>query len=371
MCKLSEICDRVREKVDVSSLTVDSYISTENMLPNRGGITQSSCLPPTGKVSAFREGDVLVSNIRPYFKKIWYAKYHGGCSNDVLVFRAKEGICPRFLFYLLAGDAFFAYSMATSKGTKMPRGDISAIMEYEARLFPFAIQEKIAAILGALDDKLELNLGINRNLEEQAKAIYSRMFIEEAEDSWTVCALSDIADITMGQSPPGDTYNDMGEGTVFFQGRGEFGFRFPTRRLYTTAPKRMAQANDVLLSVRAPVGDVNVAFEPCCIGRGLGAIHSKSSHQSFLLYTILALRPKFRVFNGEGTVFGAINRDSLRAMEIRVPSAEKMDCFEKMVAPMDAFIRNNHGEICRLAALRDTLLPRLMSGELDVSECNI
>ena len=79
----------------------------------------------------------------------------------------------------------------------------------------------------------------------------------------------------MGQSPKGDTYNEEGVGTVFFQGRGEFGFRFPTRHLFTTDPKRMAQSNDVLMSVRAPVGDLNVAYEPCCIGRGLGAIRSK------------------------------------------------------------------------------------------------
>ena len=86
----------------------------------------------------------------------------------------------------------------------------------------------------------------------------------------------------MGQSPKGDTYNKEGIGSVFFQGRAEFSFRFPIRRLYTTAPKRMAQANDVLMSIRAPVGDMNVAYENCCIGRGLCAIRSKDNHQSFV-----------------------------------------------------------------------------------------
>ena len=175
----------------------------------------------------------------------------------------------------------------------------------------------------------------------------------------------------MGQSPKGDTYNENGNGTVFFQGRAEFGFRFPTRRLYTTDPKRMSQANDVLLSVRAPVGDLNVAYEPCCIGRGLGAIHSKDSHQSFVLYTMFALRQKLDMFNGEGTVFGSINRDALNSMELLIPPTELMDRFEETVAPMDSTIRNNYEEISRLESIRDSLLPRLMSGELDVSDIDL
>ena len=212
---------------------------------------------------------------------------------------------------------------------------------------------------------------INDNLQEQAQALYSDMFIHNACDQWTEGVLSDVTDITMGQSPKGDTYNEDGVGTVFFQGRGEFGFRFPTRRLFTTDPKRMAQSNDVLMSVRAPVGDLNVAYEPCCIGRGLGAIRSKDNHQSFVLYTVFSLREKLDMFNGEGTVFGSINRDALNSMPIIIPTKDKMDRFEEIVAPMDAAIRNNYEEICRLEAIRDSLLPRLMSGKLDVSDLDL
>lgn len=197
------------------------------------------------------------------------------------------------------------------------------------------------------------------------------MFLQNPSERWTDGVLSDIADITMGQSPKGDTYNENGVGTVFFQGRGEFGFRFPTRRLFTTDPKRMAQSNDILMSVRAPVGDLNVAYEPCCIGRGLGAIRSKGSHQSFVLYTVFSLREKLDMFNGEGTVFGSINRDALNSMPIVIPSKEEMDRFEEIVTSMDATIRNNYEETCRLEVIRDSLLPRLMSGELDVSSLDI
>lgn len=197
------------------------------------------------------------------------------------------------------------------------------------------------------------------------------MFTDNSDPTWAEGSLSDIADITMGQSPSGSSYNEDGKGSVFFQGRAEFGFRFPTIRLYTTEPKRMACANDTLMSVRAPVGDLNVAHTDCCIGRGLAAIHSKTNHQSFVLYTMFSLKKQLDVFNGEGTVFGSINRNSLNDMPILIPPDDAIEAFERVVAPMDAAIRNNYDEICRLQEIRDSLLPKLMSGELDVSDIDL
>ena len=139
---------------------------------------------------------------------------------------------------------------------------------------------------------------INNNLEQQAQSIYKQMFIDNASSDWTEGILSDIADITMGQSPSSSSYNEDRNGIIFFQGRAEFGFRFPTVRLYTTEPKRMACTNDTLMSVRAPVGDLNVAHTDCCIGRGLAAIHSKDNHQAFVLYTMFSLKKQLDVFNG-------------------------------------------------------------------------
>ena len=173
---LSDICDYAKGKIDVVALDEDTYISTENMMPNKGGITKASSLPTVAQTQAFSTGDVLVSNIRPYFKKIWFAEYDGGCSNDVLVFRAKDGVSKRFLYYVLADDTFFDYSMATSKGTKMPRGDKTAIMKYEVPRFTYEEQEKIAGILEVLDRKIQLNTEINENLAEQIQAIYCSEF---------------------------------------------------------------------------------------------------------------------------------------------------------------------------------------------------
>lgn len=207
-------------------------------------------------------------------------------------------------------------------------------------------------------------------MSEQAEALYRKMILDGSGEH-RECVLSDIADIVMGQSPKGDTYNDDGDGVVFYQGRAEFGERFPTRRLFTTDPKRMAKENSVLMSVRAPVGDINVAYEECCIGRGLCSVSSKDNHQSFILYTMYSLKDKLDVYNGEGTVFGSINKDSMKCMTINVPNKELMDKFEEIAKPMDAMIKANYDENCRLVAMRDGLLLKLMSGELDVSEADI
>ncbi|MCC8111380.1 MAG: restriction endonuclease subunit S [Ruminococcus sp.] len=149
----------------MSTLERSTYISTENMLPDKAGVTLATSLPSTEQTQVFNVGDTLVSNIRPYFKKIWYANFDGGYSNDVLVFRPKGNIDSRFLYYVLSDDAFFEYSIATSKGTKMLRGDKKAIMEYPVPIFSIKEQQKIAGILSALDGKIGLNNAINKNLD--------------------------------------------------------------------------------------------------------------------------------------------------------------------------------------------------------------
>ena len=279
-----------------------------------------------------------------------------------------DDINPRFLSYYFLTNQHKAFMISMcSHGTTMASLNQKILEQIDFPCLERNYQDKIVEILSKIDEKGRVNQKINENLQEQAKAIFSKMIIEEADESWAPGVLSDIAIVTMGQSPKGDTYNEDGVGTVFFQGRAEFGFRFPTQRLSTTDPKRMARVNDALMSVRAPVGDMNVAYEDCCIGRGLAAIHSKDGHQSFVLYTMFNLREELNVFNGEGTVFGSINRDALNSMPISIPPKKVRDKFEAVVSPMDAAIRNNYDEICRLEVIRDSLLPRLMSGELDVS----
>lgn len=162
--KLSDICSYRNEKIAVAELDRENYISTENMLPDKNGVTIATSLPKTIQTQKYDKGDILVSNIRPYFKKIWFADKIGGCSNDVLVFKAKNRTDPRYLYYVLANDPFFEYSMATAKGTKMPRGDKKALMEYKVPDYDLKEQNKIAGVLSAIDDKIQLNNKINKNL---------------------------------------------------------------------------------------------------------------------------------------------------------------------------------------------------------------
>ena len=284
----------------------------------------------------------------------------------------KENNCPLFFYYLLKNNIKYIINM--SSGSTFPEISGSQVKNLEFNIPDLTTQEKIARVLSSLDDKIELNNKINQNLEQQAQAIFKSWFVDfepfggKMPDDWKVGNLYEIANVTMGQSPDGKSYNENGYGEVFYQGRAEFGSRYPTRRLYTTEPKRMANAGDILMSVRAPVGDINVALEKCCIGRGLASISSRDNFNSFILYTLMNLKRSFDIYNAEGTVFGAINKDSLNSIEVIIPTKEEIYKFEEIVSNLDKMIRQNTIEVQKLQKIRDTLLPKLMSGEIDVSK---
>lgn len=291
----------------------------------------------------------------------------------MVLLRANQSVCDNFYLLYSLQSLYVQHQISWSEGTGTTVSNlrIPHLEQIQIPYLPLEQQAKISSVLRALEEKIENNRRLNDNLQQQAKSLYEEMFLNNPDADMVSGTLSDIATITMGQSPSGSSYNEESVGEVFYQGRAEFGFRFPTRRLFTTEPKRMAEPGDVLLSVRAPVGDLNVAYEKCCIGRGLGAIHSKTGDSSFMLYTMFALKPQLDVFNGEGTVFGSINRDGLSNLPVNIPSAEEIAKFEATVRPMDNLIRTNYEEICRLQSIRDSLLPKLMSGEIDVSDIQL
>jgi type I restriction enzyme S subunit len=185
---------------------------------------------------------------------------------------------------------------------------------------------------------------------------------------WQSVRLGDIAEVVMGQSPPGDTYNEDGDGLPFYQGVRDFGFRFPSRRVYCTAPTRLAEKGDVLLSVRAPVGSLNVAAEQCAVGRGVAALRLKANHAGFLLYLLKATQSGWAKFEAGGTVFGAATKADVHGFEVVIPPLSLIDRFSHLVEPMDAQIEVNEAEAQTLTAIRDALLPKLLSGELRVTE---
>ena len=297
-----------------------------------------------------------------------------------------DSINKTFLYWLMRTYQYQRFIAGSASGTTVKHTSPTLIKKFSFNLPPRFIQKKIASVLSVIDDKIELNTQINHNLEEQAKAIFKSWFVDfepfqdgefidtelgQIPAGWRIGTLNEIADITMGQSPKGSSYNEDSVGTVFYQGRAEFSDRFPVRRLFTTEPKRMAEAGDVLLSVRAPVGDMNIANESCCIGRGLAAIHAKKAFSSFVFYTMHALKPELDKYNGEGTVFGCINKDALNSQKIIIPPDNIIFEFEQTASSLDRKYLAGFQENMRLTQLRDALLPKLMSGEIDVSEVEI
>ena len=178
--QLSEVINFVADKIDASKIGVNKYISTDNMLPNRGGIKIASKLPESSKFNAFKQSDTLFSNIRTYFRKVWLAEFSGGASPDVLIFRTKdeEILDPIYLYYLLTNEDFVNYTVLTAKGAKMPRGDKAAIMLYKVSLPPIEEQRKLAQGLCAIDKKIALNRQINQTLEQIAQAIFKSWFVD-------------------------------------------------------------------------------------------------------------------------------------------------------------------------------------------------
>lgn len=261
-----------------------------------------------------------------------------------------------------------------------------------------AEQAAISTLLGALDDKIELNRRTNETLEALARAIFRDWFVDfgptrakaegrepylapelwdlfpdrlDAEgkpEGWVWTTVGNFFRLTMGQSPPGSTYNDAGEGLPFFQGRTDFGFRYPTNRKYCSAPTRIAQAGDTLVSVRAPVGDINLSWERCCIGRGVSAISHAEGLESFTYYSAWGLQLELKKYEHTGTVFGSINKKQFAALEVIDPGSTLITLFEDVVSPLDARIRSNTAESRTLAQTRDLLLPKLMSGEIRLKD---
>ena len=240
--------------------------------------------------------------------------------------------------------------------------------EIDVSLPPLPEQRVIASILSSLDDKIDLLHRQNKTLEQMAEALFRQWFGEEASEEWKVGKLGDEFDFTMGASPPGKSYNENGEGIPMYQGNADFGFRFPKNRIFTTEPKRYAEKYDTLISVRAPVGEQNMANERCCIGRGVSAFRYKydNSFYTYTYYKMKSLMDDIKQFNETGTVFGSISKSDFENIEISIPSKLIVNRFQNEAKPIDDKIILNTNQIRILEKLRDTLLPKLMSGEVKV-----
>ena len=380
---LSTICDYRKGKVDVATLTHLSYISTENMLPNKGGITSAASLPTISQTQEYRKGDVLVSNIRPYFKKIWKAKTDGGCSNDVLVFAAKDGTDPDFLYYVLADDSFFEYSMATSKGTKMPRGDKTSIMRYQVPSIDISTQRRIASILRSLDDKIELNTEINNNLEQQAMALFKSWFIDfepfnrQVPKTWINGVLGDFVEIKRGGSPRPiqDFLSDSGFHWLKISDATGISSPFINEikeYIIEAGLKKTVylKSGSLVLSNSATPGLPKILDIDTCIHDGWLYFPSSKFSNEYLYLYFKHIRDNL-IALGNGSVFTNLKTDILKNYPTYLPTEDVLKKFDELVQPIFSMILSKTREIKRLAEIRDTLLPKLMSGELDVSDIEL
>jgi len=365
--KLSELCSYRQERVAVDELTVENYISTANMLPNKGGIEPTESLPSSSTANRYYAGDVLISNIRPYFKKAWYATTDGGCSSDVLVLRAKGDVHPEFLYYLLTSDTFFSYMTATSKGTKMPRGDKQAIMNWRARKPPLPTQRAIVDTLSCLDAKIALNKRINENLEEQAQAIFKSWFVdfEPFQDS-------DFVESQYGWIPQGWRLGRLGEFIEVTSGKRPIvktNQRTPNNKVPVIGASRvMGYTNESLFDDRVLVigrvgthGVVQRIDFPCWPSDNTLVI--KSQFYEFA-YQVLK-RIDYSSIN-RGSTQPLITQRDLRNQVIVVPPESVLRRYEDVASSLLEVVRNNLRENQTLSSLRDTLLPKLMSGEIEV-----
>lgn len=365
-CKLSDICDYGKDRIEVSSLDNSNYISTENMLPNRAGITTATTLPTGEYTPSFEIDDTLVSNIRPYFKKIWKATFSGGCSADVLVFKAKENVSKEYLYYVLADDEFFRYSMTTSKGTKMPRGDKTSIMNYPVKLPPLPTQQKIAAILSSLDDKIELNNKINTNLEQQTQALFKNWFVDferfsgKMPEGWRVGTVSEI--ITLHDSkriPLSSQQREKMEKKYPYYGATSL-MDYVDNYLFDGIFLLLGEDGTVIDSEGFPILQyVEGKFWVNNHAHILTGKNGFSVEMLYLLFSLTNVKDKVT-----GAVQPKISQGNLNSITTIIPSEEICKKFDLLIQPLFAQIRNLKQENDRLSELRDTLLPKLINGEI-------
>ena len=374
---LSDICRFVTSR----TCNIENYISTENMLPNKGGITSPSNIP-SGSAIAYQLGDVLISNIRPYFQKIWQANCDGACSADVLCIRANEKADCKYLYYLLSQQKFFDYVMSGAKGCKMPRGDKSQIMQWQISLPPLAEQKRIADILSAIDDKIELNRRINANLEQQAQALYKSWFVDfepwggVMPEDWREGIASDFYDITIGKTPPRKetqwfsnskknhvwiSISDMGKNGMFLGQSSEYLTPLAIEKFNIV----IVPDSTVLLSFKLTVGRVSISDGAVTTNEAIA--HFKTKKQDLLEYTYLSLKNyEFSALGSTSSIATAVNSKTIKSMRWIMPNHDLIKQFHEKAGPIFNMIKQNEKENNNLSTLRDTLLPKLMSGEIKI-----
>ncbi|WP_127222861.1 restriction endonuclease subunit S [Neisseria meningitidis] len=374
----------INNKVDTNEISLSQYISTDNILQNKQGIECATSLPiQGGKVTAFKKGDILLANIRPYLKKIWYAQFDGGCSADVLAIRANAKTDSHFLFYALFRDDFFIHAMKGAKGTKMPRGDKTQIMEFKIPVFDLKTQQSIAAVLSALDKKIALNKQINARLEEMAKTLYDYWFVQ-----------FDFPDAN------GKPYKSSGGDMVFDEtlkreipkGWGSIELQSCLAKIPNTTKILNKDIKDF---GKYPVVDQSQDFICGFTNDEKSILNPQDAHIIFGDHTRIVKLVNFQYARGaDGTqvilsnnermpnylfyqIINQIDLSSygyarhfkfLKEFKIILPSKDISQKYNEIANTFFVKVRNNIKQNHQLTQLRDFLLPMLMNGQVSVAE---
>lgn len=379
---LNDVAKFMTSKIEVSEINESNYVSTENMLSNKGGITIASSLPDTKSVRKYLPQDILINNIRPYFKKIWYSDMIGGCSNDVFVIRSKENYDSKFLYYVLSSDDFFSYVMANAKGTKMPRGDKKAIQNYEVPNFSIDEQKRISFVLSEIDKKIEVNKMINKNLQKQINILFKSFFINfefydgkyqetlfgEIPIEWNIILFKDI----LNERNEKSTNQDIPMYSVTLDGIQPRADIYKKKITAKTTKFKIIHKYDLIF------GMPNSGYQYGIMYDEIGGVSS-----AYPVFEINGIQPRYvdlfiknisNYFNDivkSGSRMGqGIDKKVLLSKEIYVPPNEHLDKYYSIESKLLDLINHNLTEINNLTKLRDTLLPKLMSGEIDVSKIN-
>ena len=393
--KLEEIVNVIRDRIDTSILDETNYISTENMLPNKSGITISSNVPQ-GNAIHFLPGDILISNIRPYFKKIWKADIEGGCSADVICFRAKEMVTSDYLYYLLSQDSFFDYDMAGAKGTKMPRGDKEHILRWIVQLPTIEEQIKLSEILSSIDKKIDNNNRICHNLEKQAQLLYKSWFtdflpFEKSEFyynnetripvGWRYGTLGElIDDVESGKRPKGGACEkgipSIGAEKIESVSKYDFSSeKYISEEFFNSLKKGVIRSGDVLIyKDGAYTGKSTIFFDgfpykKCAINEHVFIIRSKlSAYQCFLYLLVSEYKTKttLHTLACAKAAQPGLNKEELKSVNVLIPPIEVIMKFESIVSTHFHYIANLLKENHTLSESRDFIQPMLINGQFNI-----
>ncbi|HFI0918660.1 TPA: restriction endonuclease subunit S [Streptococcus suis] len=400
MSKLKNVSSYVTEKIPSENINLENYVTTDSLLPNRNGRVRATNLP-SQKINKFRIGDILLSNIRPYLKKIWFANIEGGCSSDVLIIRPGEQINNKFLYYIISQDSFFTHMMSGSKGTKMPRGDKSQIMNFKIPDIDFDAQDSIGNLLANLDQKIALNNHINEELEAMAKTLYDYWFVQfdfpdengkpykssggkmvyndqlkrEIPEGWGVKQLGDIeTNIVTGKTPSRSIPENFG-GDIPFITIGDIrGNTF----IYSSAEtlsdlgaeeqnKKYLPPNSLCVSCIATVGEIGFTTQLSQTNQQINSIIFNDVNHMYFLY--FALKLFFESSKTKtGNTFANMSKDDFSKILIIYPDSSVIKNYYEKVKSMFDKIKCLQLQNQELTKLRDWLLPMLMNGQVKVED---